>query len=147
MTDRADPEPAATRRAVLRGVGAIGVAAVGAGALAACSTSLTSGDQGGNPGHTQPKTIKAAEVPVGGGTIYPDSVIVVTQPVAGQFKAFSAMCMHLGCVVSKVDQGKIICPCHGSEYNITDGSVYQGPTTRALDPRTLTVNGDTLTIS
>jgi Rieske Fe-S protein len=154
MTDGAEralagehQELAATRRAVLRGVGAIGVAAVGVGAVAACSTSLTAGDQGGNPAHPAAKTIKASEVPVGGGTIYPDTVIVVTQPVAGQFKAFSAMCMHLGCVVTKVDQGKIICPCHGSEYNIADGSVYQGPATRALDPRTLMVSGDTITVS
>src|SRR5262245_28885789 len=154
MTDGADPARAddhpglaATRRAVLRGVGAIGVAAVGAGAIAACSTSLTSSDQGGNPAHPQAKTIKVSEVPVGGGTIYADSVVVVTQPVAGQFKAFSAMCMHLGCVVNRIDGGKIICPCHGSEYNIADGSVYQGPSTTPLTPRSVTVSGDTIQVT
>jgi Rieske Fe-S protein len=145
MAGREDPAPAATRRAVLRGVGAVGVAAIGAGALAACSSNEDDiGIDGGANGPA--KQIKVADIPVGGGTIYPDQVIVVTQPVAGQFKAFSAMCMHLGCVVTKIDNGKIICPCHGSEYNIADGSVYLGPSTTALTPRKVTVTGDSIKV-
>jgi Rieske Fe-S protein len=144
LTDgRPAPAPAASRRAVLRGMGAIGAAAVGIGALAACGSDDDTAAAATNP----TKTVKAADIPVGGGVIYPDAVVVVTQPVAGNFRAFSAMCMHLGCVVNQVDHGKIICPCHGSEYSIADGSVYQGPSTTPLNPRTLTVSGDTLTIS
>jgi Rieske Fe-S protein len=136
------PAPAASRRAVLRGMGAIGAAAVGATALAACGS-----DDNAAVAGTPAKTVKAADIPVGGGVIYTDAVVVVTQPQAGTYKAFSAMCMHLGCVVNQVDHGRIICPCHGSEYNIVDGSVYQGPSTTPLNPRTVTVNGDSLTIS
>ena len=143
MGARQDRAPETSRRTVLRGMGAIGAAAVGAGALAACGGDGDSADAANSP----PKKIKAADVPVGGGVIYADAVVVVTQPVKGTFKAFSAMCMHLGCVVNQVDHGKIICPCHGSEYNITDGSVYQGPSTAPLNARTVTVSGDTLTIS
>ena len=143
LTDgRLAPAPAASRRTVLRGMGAIGAAAVGAAALAACGSDDNAAAAGGPA-----KTVKAADIPVGGGVIYADAVVVVTQPLAGSFKAFSAMCMHLGCVVNQVDHGRIICPCHGSEYNITDGSVYQGPSTTPLNPRTVTVSGDTLTIS
>jgi len=153
MADREDPAlelthgrpaiaPAASRRTVLRGMGALGAAAVGAGALAACGSG---GDD--KAASTPTKKVSAADIPVGGGVIYTDAVVVVTQPVAGTFKAFSAMCMHLGCVVNKIDQGKIICPCHGSEYNIADGSVYLGPSTTPLNARTVTVSGDTLTIS
>jgi Rieske Fe-S protein len=148
MADREDPAPVATRRTVLMGAGAVGLASIGAGALAACSAS--GDDKGGDDGsgaNPPAKQIKVADIPVGGGTIYPDQVIVVTQPVAGQFKAFSAMCMHLGCVVTKIDKGKIVCPCHGSEYNIADGSVYLGPSTTALTPRAVTVNGDTLNVT
>src|SRR5262249_37556564 len=105
------------------------------------------GSDDGSGANPPAKQIKVADIPVGGGTIYPDQVIVVTQPVAGQFKAFSAMCMHLGCVVTKIDGGKIICPCHGSEYNIADGSVYLGPSTTALTPRTITVTGDNIQVS
>ena len=143
LTDgRPAPAPAASRRAVLRGMGAIGAAAAGAGAIAACGS-----DDDPTAANGPVKRVKAADIPVGGGVIYADAVVVVTQPVAGNFKAFSAMCMHLGCVVNQVDHGRIICPCHGSEYNITDGSVYQGPSTTPLNPRTVTVSGDTLTIS
>ena len=148
MADREDPAPAATRRALLMGVGAAGVAAIGSGALAACSSSSDDvGSDVGSGANAPAKQIKIADIPVGGGTIYPDQVIVVTQPVAGHFKAFSAMCMHLGCVVTKIDSGKIICPCHGSEYNIADGSVYLGPSTTALTPRTVTVSGDTIKVT
>jgi Rieske Fe-S protein len=142
LTDgRTAPAPAASRRSVLRGMGAVGAAAAGAAALAACGS-----DDDADAASSPTKTVKAADIPVGGGVIYADAVVVVTQPQAGSFKAFSAMCMHLGCVVNQVDHGRIICPCHGSEYNIADGSVYQGPSTTPLNPRTVTVNGDTLTI-
>ena len=146
MTDREDPAPAATRRTLLLGMGAIGAVAVGAGTLAACGPS-SAADDGAGGGTANKQPIKVSDIPVGGGTIYPDRVVVVTQPAAGQFKAFSAMCMHLGCVVTKIDKGKIVCPCHGSEYNIADGSVYLGPSTTPLSPRNITVTGDTITIS
>jgi nitrite reductase/ring-hydroxylating ferredoxin subunit len=142
--DAESAQPMATRRAALLGVGA---AVVGAGLLAACDPSGTASDEdGGGQLSTPTKKVKVAEVPVGGGVIYPEQVIVVTQPTAGQFKAFSALCMHLGCVVNQIEKGKIVCPCHGSSYNIADGSVYQGPSTVALTQRRLTVSGDTITI-
>jgi len=39
---------------------------------------------------------------VGGGIILPDEQVVVTQPSAGEFKAFTAVCTHAQCVVSSV---------------------------------------------
>ena len=87
------------------------------------------------------------DIPAGGGAIFPDQNVVVTQPVAGQFKAFSATCTHEQCIVSRIQQGRIICPCHGSEYNIADGSVANGPATRPLPPKTATVTGDTITVA
>jgi nitrite reductase/ring-hydroxylating ferredoxin subunit len=46
-----------------------------------------------------------ADVPEGGGTVFKEQKVVVTQPKEGEFKAFSAVCTHQGCLVSKVEPG------------------------------------------
>jgi Rieske Fe-S protein len=69
----------------------------------------------------------ASEIPVGGGKIYTAAKVVVTQPTRGQYKAFSAVCTHVGCIMSEVANGTIDCPCHGSEFKITTGAVVTGP--------------------
>jgi len=69
----------------------------------------------------------ASEIPVGGGKIYTAAKVVVTQPTRGQYRAFSAVCTHVGCIMSKVADGTIDCPCHGSEFKITTGAVVTGP--------------------
>jgi Rieske Fe-S protein len=80
------------------------------------------------------------DIPVGGGTIYTSEKIVFTQPVKGVFKAFSAVCTHVGCICNKVANGTIDCPCHGSEFKITDGAVVTGPAPSPLPARTITVS-------
>ncbi|HEX4251723.1 MAG TPA: Rieske (2Fe-2S) protein [Pseudonocardia sp.] len=86
----------------------------------------------------------AGAVPVGGGIIYPNESVVVTQPNAGTFKAFSATCTHQGCTVASVSGGTINCPCHGSRFAIGDGSVAHGPATRPLPARRVSNDGGTL---
>ena len=157
-----DDNATTTRRALLAGAGAAGVAV----SLAACGSS----DNGGSTGTTTPTTggatggptggaggggggggasdpIKTADIPVNGGKIFPNTDTVVTQPAAGQFKAFSATCTHLGCPVASVKNNVIHCDCHGSNYSATDGSVKNGPATKPLTPKTVTVSGDSLTVS
>ena len=136
-----------TRRAVL--AGAAGVTAMAA--LAACGDDApedTGGDSGGNPGgaNAGAALAGAAEIPVGGGKIFAAQKVVVTQPTAGNFKAFSATCTHQQCTVATVEGGKINCPCHGSAFKIEDGSVVNGPATRPLPARTLKVEGDKLVL-
>ncbi|WUD76135.1 Rieske (2Fe-2S) protein [Streptomyces sp. NBC_00510] len=82
--------------------------------------------------------VKAADVPVGGGTVITDKKVVVTQPQAGEFKAFSAVCTHQGCLVNTVSDGTINCPCHGSKFRITDASVAAGPAKKPLPPKEIT---------
>ena len=65
----------------------------------------------------------ASKVPVGGGVIFQKAQVVVTQPTAGVFKAFDAMCTHQKCLVTEVTGGTINCPCHGAKFSITDGTV------------------------
>ena len=53
--------------------------------------------------------------------------IVVTQPSKGTFEGFSATCTHMGCQLADVVAGTINCPCHGSQFSITNGSNVTGP--------------------
>ncbi|MFD0147069.1 MULTISPECIES: Rieske (2Fe-2S) protein [unclassified Streptomyces] len=90
---------------------------------------------------------QTSDIPVGGGTIFKEEKVVVTQPTADDFKAFSAICTHQGCIVAKVENGTIDCACHGSKFRITDGSVVNGPATRPLPAEEITVSGDSITLA
>jgi Rieske Fe-S protein len=85
-----------------------------------------------------------SDVPNGGGKIIDGPNIVITQPQAGSFKAFTAVCTHQGCIVSTVSGGTINCPCHGSKFSIKDGSVVNGPATRPLAPIAIKVEGTSI---
>ena len=93
------------------------------------STHSPSGGSGssGSGGSGGDVLTKASDVPVGGGVILPDRATVVTQPTKGTFEGFSSTCTHMACTVSSISGGTINCPCHGSQYSITDGSVKGGP--------------------
>jgi Rieske Fe-S protein len=154
-SDEQAPEPM-TRRVVLRGVAVGGAAVAGGALLAACGDDTTSGGNG-NPSpapNSGPSTqsggaggdlaevlVATAEVPEGGGVVLPDAEVVVTQPTAGDFKAFSAICTHQGCTVGDVAGGVIICPCHGSQFSVEDGSVTAGPAPSPLPEVAVTVDG------
>lgn len=99
------------------------------------STTSSSGTTGGATSVLGP----TSDVAVGGGKIYGDANVVVTQPEAGTFKAFKATCTHAGCQVAKVADGTIDCPCHGSRFSIADGSVESGPAPSPLPEVGVTV--------
>ncbi len=155
----------ASRRGLLLGAGLVGAGLVGAGAaLAACSTApvpydaneegqatgtqptaaLTAGSAatptaGSSGGITGTVLGDTSQVPVGGGRIFTAEKVVVTQPATGQYKAFSAICTHVGCLCDAVANATIDCPCHGSKFSITDGAVVAGPAPRPLPARTIAV--------
>lgn len=83
--------------------------------------------------------IRTSAVPVGGGVVIPARRVVVTQPRAGRFRVFSAICTHQGCTVSHVEDRKIVCPCHSSRYRITNGAVVSGPAPRPLPRRSFVI--------
>ena len=129
-----------SRRAVLAATGAVPVIAV-----AGCTTYGTvPNDNSGGDGAAVLGPV--ADIPVGGGKIFDDQRVVVTQPTPGQIKCFSAICTHLGCIVGQVKDGTINCPCHGSEFRITDGSVVRGPAVRPLGPKKITIAGGVISL-
>ena len=156
------PVPAPARRTVVAAVGTAGLAV----ALTACgsdnkssdSTSSNSGSSAsgggtgggdnaaaGNAGGTV--LAKTTDIPEGGGKVFADQGVVVTQPAAGTFKAFSSKCTHQGCAVKGIANGVITCPCHNSQFSATDGSVKKGPATQALAAADISVDGDSIKLA
>ncbi|MFD3699257.1 Rieske (2Fe-2S) protein [Streptomyces sp. NPDC058646] len=135
------------RRTVL----AAGATALAGGVLAACGDGGKdpAGESGSAtrpsapaPQAAQKAIAKAADVPVGGGTVLKEQKLVITQPTAGNFRCFTAVCPHQGCLVNKVADGTIDCPCHDSKFKDTDGAVTKGPATTPLAEKKITVAAD-----
>jgi nitrite reductase/ring-hydroxylating ferredoxin subunit len=85
-----------------------------------------------------------SDVPVGGGKVFTDAKVVVTQPTAGQYKGFSAVCTHQGNPIGSVENGQIVCPFHNSHFSITDGSPVSGPAQTALPAVNVKVDGSNI---
>ncbi len=123
------------RRAVVLGAAALGGGLAVSGCSAASPTT-SAASATGPLGAT-------ADVPVGSAVIFADQAVVVTQATEGEFAAFSSVCPHQNCNVGSVEGAEIICPCHGSRFDLT-GTVLNGPAESGLEPRTVTVDGDQL---
>ncbi|MEU4132840.1 Rieske (2Fe-2S) protein [Streptomyces wuyuanensis] len=160
MTGTQGPARTVARRTVFTAAGGAGLAA----ALTACGGSESSGSgtvtpadggstggstggtTGGTTGGSGGKVVASvADIPEGGGKVIGD--IVVTQPTAGEFKAFSSKCTHQGCAVKSVADGMINCPCHNSNFDAGDGSVKSGPATTPLPPAAIVVEGGSIKLA
>ncbi len=126
------------RRTVLL-TASLAAAAVGLG-------SCRSGPDGPDP-DAAPATVSLDEIPVGGALILPDAPYVVSQPTAGEVKAFTNLCTHQHCPVSRIDGADIVCDCHGSRFSIDDGSVVNGPASEPLTTYPASLDGDTVTVN
>jgi Rieske Fe-S protein len=146
---RATRATRSTRRGVLAGVGLVGLA----GAVSACSSggsssSSAGANAGGSPATGAGSTLAStSEIPVGSGKIFTSEKVVVTQPTSGDIKAFSAVCTHMGCLVSTISNGTIDCPCHGSQYSISTGAVVSGPAPSPLPAAPIKVTGTNIFLS
>ena len=141
------PVTGPSRRVVLAAAG-IGVGAV---ALSGCGAAQEATKDVASGASTATDAVKdaisKAAIPVGGGKIFADQKVVVTQPSSGEFKAFSAVCTHRSCVVADVADGTINCACHGSKFDITTGAVKNGPASSPLAEKKVTVNGDGISVT
>ncbi|MEE1755503.1 Rieske (2Fe-2S) protein [Streptomyces sp. SP18CS02] len=160
MTGSQETTGAVARRTVVTAAGGAGLAAVltacggsdnAAESVGSASTGGATGGSGGSGGATggagggAQVLAKTSDIPEGGGKVIGD--VVVTQPKAGEFKAFSSKCTHAGCAVKDIVDGTINCPCHNSKFDAADGSVKAGPATMPLPPASIKVEGDSITLA
>jgi Rieske Fe-S protein len=136
------------------------VLTAGCGAACAVALSACAGYGAGGPapapapappapvaGGGAPALVAVADVPVGGGVVLTAQSLVVTQPAAGTFRAFSATCTHQGCAVNEVKDGTINCPCHGSRFAVADGAPTAGPAKKPLPEKAVTVQGSSVVLA
>ncbi|KAA0100064.1 Rieske (2Fe-2S) protein [Mycolicibacterium sp. P1-18] len=144
-----DDEFVISRKTAIISGGTVLTAAV----LSACTTygkAPTPPPDGGSPADAtvrEPSGTALAttsDVPVGSGLIVDG--VVLTQPSAGVFNGFSAVCTHAGCSVSKIADGTIDCPCHGSKFNL-DGTVANGPASKPLEPKSIVIEDDSILLA
>lgn len=145
-----------SRRALFVGVGMVGAASV----LAACgddgtpTADSTAGQTSGAapstgssaaPVSSTPVAVgKITDVPVGGGKIYAEHGLVVTQPSANVFAGYSNLCTHMQCPLAEVSDGQIKCNCHFSAFSIANGSVMKEsmPAKSPLPSKEIKVEGE-----
>jgi thiosulfate dehydrogenase [quinone] large subunit len=159
--------PVATRRAVLgRALGAVGVATLAIGGVAALAKgsyrSKTRALDAANPRPApHPWSASTAapvpsgavrlgaatQLPAGQAATYTDprdrQLDIVIRQSDGSLAAFSAICTHAGCTVA-YEGGQIVCPCHGGVYNARTGAVEGGPPPSALAARHVIERGGSI---
>ena len=149
-----------SRRAVLRTLASVGVATISAGVLVACGSDSTQDFESGPVGEPAPDgaatgttgtvsgAVPASEVPVGSARVVDagGQPVVVAQPAAGEYVAFSAVCTHQGTTVGVEEGLTLRCPNHGSGFNAADGSVVNGPAEQPLPSVPVTLEGDQLVL-
>jgi len=92
---------------------------------------------------------KLNEVPKNSGKIFKfgnkPGILVHTD--AGEFKAFSAVCTHLECIVQyKAETKQIWCACHNGQYNL-GGKNIGGPPPRPLEEFKVNTRGDDVVVT
>lgn len=152
---RPTPRTTLSRRHALGGVAGVGL---GLPLLAACGgdttatgptttqTPAVADPTGSTGGEATPEPAAAfaatGDVPVGGGALFPDEGVVVTQPAEGEFLGFSITCTHQGCPVDSITENGISCPCHGSIFDLSTGEPLSGPASAPLSAVQLAIQGD-----
>lgn len=61
-------------------------------------------------------------------SIYEDVILSKSQT---GLMIYSSKCTHLGCKINIIENGELICPCHGSKYN-DKGEPIKGPSIKNL---------------
>jgi cytochrome b6-f complex iron-sulfur subunit len=92
---------------------------------------------------------KLSEVPPNSGKIFKfgNKPGILVHTASGEFKAFSAVCTHLECIVQYRSETKQIwCACHNGQYNLS-GKNVGGPPPRPLDEYKVNTRGDDVVVT
>ena len=73
--------------------------------------------------------------------------MLVVRNDATTISAFTATCTHQQCTVNGFTEGVFQCPCHGSRFNASSGSVVRGPATQPLRKFTATITNGVVSIT
>jgi cytochrome b6-f complex iron-sulfur subunit len=138
--------PPTSRRGFLKYVMiAFSAVATAGGVLTPIVAYLWPPSKGAAAGGGRVAVASTADLPVGKGGVYSvnNSPVIVINTAEG-YKALSAVCTHLGCIVFWNEQQQVIaCPCHDAAFN-TNGAVIQGPPPAPLPVHRVQVEGDTI---
>jgi nitrite reductase/ring-hydroxylating ferredoxin subunit len=125
------PDHQLTRRGVLAGSAVAVVGAVTGWIAARHDRPRPSAGRATTPSNPATPLAHLADIPSGGGLVLSGQPFVLTR-AGDQVRGFSSTCTHQGCTVSDVKDGRISCPCHGSQFDATTGAVVTGPATTPL---------------
>ena len=73
---------------------------------------------------------------------------VAVANAGGQLYAFDDTCTHRGCSLAtgRLDGTTVTCPCHGSQFDVTSGTVIHGPAARPVRSRVVQTEGEDLLV-
>jgi cytochrome b6-f complex iron-sulfur subunit len=120
--------PRPNRRLFVLTAGTTGLAAGGAGLLAALARFAVP-----DVVYEAPRRFpvgRPEDFPPESVTLLPDHRVFVFRTARG-FYTVSAVCTHLGCNVNHEENDGFACPCHGSRYD-ANGQVTRGPAPQPL---------------
>jgi len=92
---------------------------------------------------------KLSEIPLNSGKIFKfgNKPGILVRTASGEFKAFSAVCTHLDCIVQYRSETKQIwCACHNGQYNLS-GKNIGGPPPRPLEEFKVNTRGDDIVVT
>ena len=142
VSDRAAGQPVSRRGLFKYVLLAFSALATAGGVLTPIIAYLWPPKQASAAGGGRVQIAATEDLPVGTGEVYSvnNKPVLVIHTAEG-YRALSAICTHLGCILFWNEQREVIaCPCHEAYFS-TNGAVISGPPTSALEEYRLVVEG------
>lgn len=94
---------------------------------------------------SDPVTVGLSDVPIGSAIIV--DAVIIAQPTAGEYKAYSTVCPHANNPISVIEGTTAKCTKHNSVFSLVDGSVLSGPARKGMIPFETTIDSGTGTVT